>query len=149
MWRRPASFNRPWAMALALLATVAAAGSRETHQPPSSPSRNVAAAARSPRPDVPFDVQAVMRRAHFSFRQEDGRFTGGHSSYAVAVDAGTVRVSPIHPATLPEPPRDPRSSRAHRTERPEKAEVGKPLVLATTSIGRGEMAFRTPEAASV
>src|SRR6476646_2743423 len=81
MWRRrPALFNGPWAMALALLATVAAHGSRETHQPPSNPSRNVAAAhPHSPRPDVPFDVEAVIRRAHFSFRQEDGRFTGGHS----------------------------------------------------------------------
>ena len=74
-------------MALALLATVAADGSRETHQPPSNPSRNVAAAPPLRLgPDVPFDVQAVIRRAHFSFRQEDGRFTGGHSSYAVAVE---------------------------------------------------------------
>ena len=126
---------------------VAADGSREPHQHADA-SIDVAPPP-PPRPDVPFDVQAVIRRAHFSFRQEDGRFTGGHSSYAVAVDARTFRVSPIHAATLPEPPRDPRSSLAHRPEPPEKAEVGTPLVLATTSIGRGGMTFRTPEAASV
>ena len=37
-----------------------------------------AAEAAEERKAAPFDVGAVIRRAHFSFRQEGERFTGGH-----------------------------------------------------------------------
>jgi hypothetical protein len=78
-----------------------------------------------------------MRRVHFAFREErGGRFSAGHATHAVQVDAtGAVEVTPIH----------------HRRSGGGRLAARRPVRLATTSVRRGRQdltyrGHRTPAA---
>src|SRR4029079_12863122 len=118
MGKRWAEVPRTWSVALATVAAVAAASSRSApgYAASSAPPRPVASAPGAPGA-APFDVQAIVRRAHFAFREENGRFTGGHSTYEVESESGRLSVRPVQ-------------------RKQAQANVGAALVLAS-SIRRG------------
>ena len=93
---------------------------------------------------TPFDVQAVVRRVHFAFRQEGESFTGGHSTYGVEFSAGRLSVRPVRPR------QDPPAAPGAPLRSPHTSSVaGAPLVLETASIRRGSLALPAVNAPAV
>lgn len=68
------------------------------------------------------DLDAVMRRVHFSFRADGQTFTGGHKSYAVNANARELRVTPFRAG--------PRQTTIEGAE-------GAPFVASVEKISRG------------
>ena len=67
------------------LSTLLVLGLTQAAHPPAPPPSPAGPSAGS--------LAEVMRRAHFSFREVDGAFTGGHTSYETRVTAGQIELT--------------------------------------------------------
>jgi hypothetical protein len=84
---------------------------------------------------APFELGAVVERVHFAFREEAGRgrFAGGHSTYAIEVDAVGAVVRPFHASGAQD------GEGSHTS--PGEVREGAPLRLEVARIERGGAAL--------
>jgi hypothetical protein len=91
--------------------------------------------------NAPFDVQKVMDQVHFAFRPQGQGWEGGHSTYAVRVEADGFSVTPAHY------PRSTEEQRSQRPEAPTHAPVkGAPVRFGTAQVSRGGVPLASPAA---
>jgi large repetitive protein len=117
----------PWSVIV--LVTLGGCALPPDAPPPDEPANAVTAEPAS------FDLGAVMRRVHFAYRADGAGYTGGHSTYAVHVNDGTVAFTPFHHARPGELAPD------GRMRVPGEAVEGAPVTFETTAIERGGAAI--------
>ncbi|WP_224241126.1 RHS repeat domain-containing protein [Hyalangium gracile] len=90
--------------------------------------------------EVPFDVNAIIRQAHFSYRPEQGGWEGGHSSYEVRATPRGHTLTPVHTrwSSELEEPEQPGASLAARPPPTVEVKTGTPIVLRTARVSRGQ-----------
>ncbi|HYI00274.1 hypothetical protein [Hyalangium sp.] len=91
-------------------------------------------------PAASFDVDAVIRQVHFSYRPEQGGWRGGHSTYEVKATAQGLALTPVYTRQVEQgEPEHPESSA--RLSLPPTVEVaqGTPLLLGTARVARGDV----------
>lgn len=98
-------------------------------------------------PEAPFDVGAVIRQVHFSWRPDAEGFGGGHSTYSVRADPSGLTLTPYH--------HDPRSEdavaapgEAEKSRTPGPVQKGSPFLLGTPRLTRGGRSLTSTSAAT-
>ncbi|MBM7115691.1 TolB family protein [Archangium primigenium] len=136
--------------AAGVLAVWLLSGCAQEERAPSSPNE---APADSGQQKAPFDVQKVMDQVHFAFRPEGSAWEGGHSTYAVRVEANGFSVTPYHyPRSTSERSEATRlardESRAREPEAPlhEAHLEGEPVRFGTAQVNRGGTPLSSHEA---
>ena len=113
-----------------------------------APARDHSAVPNTLQP--PFDVGAVVRRIHFSFRAAAGGVhQGGHSSYGVHVSgAGRVKVTPVRHGRTPSAERGARTAADPGAAQVRRGEpvYGAPLTLETVEVTCAGLRLATAQA---
>jgi hypothetical protein len=120
---------------MAWMSTELACGSPEARTPEGlKPQGSESEAAQAP-----FDVDAVIRRVHFSYRPEQDGWRGGHSTYEVKATSRGLTLTPISARLLePEIREHPEDPSQPSLPSPAEVEQGAPLVLGTARVVRGD-----------
>jgi len=95
---------------------------------------------------APFDVDAIIRQVHFSYRPEQDGWRGGHSTYEVKATSQGLTLTPLSASSLEqedrEQPEDPSQS---SLPSPVEVEQGAPLVLGTARVVHGDTLLSVEE----
>ena len=109
---------------------------------PESP-EGAAPESRGAAEEPPFDVNEVIRRVRFSYREEADGWRADHPAYDVRATAGGVTLTPVHAAAA-----EPADLAVERLAPPRPAEVveGAPLVLGAARVTRGDARLDSEQA---
>ena len=124
---------------LLLAATVTGTACRSQEEAHSLAASGQGAGSVAAGSKAPFDVEAIMRQVHFSYREEQDGWHAGHSSYEVKATAQGLTLTPVHYKVEAAEAQEPSEVGARAAAPPvlPEAEAGAPLFLGPSRVTRG------------